>query len=131
MDYLTGGGKRRQIASDFTITATLSNAKSYWFKSAMIFLKVGSSRNSTTAYVPLDTPTITQSGSNVQVAATCSAASVAQDAMTALSVSEVPYKSGISGSGDDGYDYFSITAGTDLVCFLEFADDYRYPTPQS
>ena len=131
LDWLTGGGYRRQIASDFTIAATLENAKAYWFKSAKIFLEVGASGQVAKVYVPLGTPTITQSGANVQISATCSAATVAPVAMSALSVSEVPYKSGVSGGGTAGSDSMEITAGTRVVCFLELADDYRYPVAPS
>jgi len=132
LEWLTGGGRRRQYASDFTITATLAVAKAYWFKSAKVFLKVGSSRNSTTAYVPLGTATITQSGSDVQIAATCSAANgVVQAAMAALSVSEVPYKSGATPDGITYQDWLSIDVKNELVCFLELADDYRYPVASS
>lgn len=132
LDWMTGGGRRRQYASDFTITATLAVAKAYWFKSAKVFLKVGSSRNSTTAYVPLGTATITQSGSDVQISAACSAANgVVQAAMTALSVSEIPYKQGVVSGGGGADEYLTIDAGGEIVCFLELADDYRYPVASS
>lgn len=125
---LTGGGTRRQYASDFTVSATLPVAKAYWFKSAIIFLKVGSSRNSTTAYVPLGTATISQSGSDVQISAICSAANgVVQAAMDTLSVSEVPYKTGVVPDCMTYEDVFTIDAKNEIVCFLELADDYRYP----
>lgn len=132
LDWMTGGGRRRQYASDFTVTATLAVAKSYWFKSAKVFLKVGSSRNSTTAYVPLGTATITQSGSDVQISAACSAAnSIVQAAEAALSVSEVPYKQGVVSGGGGASEYFTIDAKNEIVCFLELADDYRYPVAPS
>ena len=132
LDWMTGGGRRRQYASDFTITATFAVAKAYWFKSAKVFLKVGSSRNSTTAYVPLGTATITQSGSDVQISAACSAAnSVVQAAEAALSVSEVPYKQGVVSGGGGNSEYFTIDAKNEIVCFLELADDYRYPVASS
>ena len=131
LNWYKGGGYRRQTAGDFSFSIRKEAVMAYWYKAAYMFMQVRSYWGSQTAYIPLGAATITQSGSDIVISATCSAASAATAAKSALGLTEVAYKSGYYGEGYNGSSELRIDVTGSAVCFLEFADDYRHPSPQT
>ena len=122
-----GGYYKKQTATSITVIATMKSCMAYWFESASFFIKVASyetRRGSAThtAFIPLGTATITQSGTDVAVSGTCGGDTAVASAKSALGVAETPYS-----TVGDGESYLRIDVER-VVCFLKLAADYRYPT---